>query len=131
MTKRVLSEIRKTARGLFFPSEKDAPFRTISFPNAGEVNAHNITMLTQQSADRPVEEVSFDEFFEELTREQKWHGEDERAVLKKFRDLEKILRDKLSRLTIFKIGEVQKKVYILGQSAEGEWLGLETESLET
>ena len=70
-------------------------------------------------------------FFAELTKVQKWHAEDDKAVVRRYQDLVGVLRETLTNLKVFKIGAVRVKIAILGKTTSGTWAGLETDSLET
>lgn len=110
-------------------SEKDAPYKAVLFGDA--VDRGNIAARLGQAADAAVEEVKFDSLFAELTKPEKWHGEDELAYLKKYKQLGEVLRQNLSDLKVYKVGERQLKVAIVGKASDGKWLGLTTEALET
>ena len=125
-----INVLRKAVRGLIFMSEKDAAFKVLTLPSEGDVTVDNIAELTRHP-DLPVEEVKFDRLFAELCKDQKWHGEDERAFVKRYQNLRQTLHEHLSDRKVFKLGTGQVKVYIVGKSARGLWLALATEALET
>ncbi len=131
MTHPTLTALRKAARGLMYMSEKDAPFRVVALETDEPVTKKNILKLTASPEGAPVSEEKFDRVFGLMSQDQKWHGEDEKAIVKKYQHLTKVLLNNLSDLRIFKIGQGQLKVYIVGKTREGLWLGLQTESLET
>ncbi|MBX9679501.1 MAG: nuclease A inhibitor family protein [Gemmataceae bacterium] len=122
--------LKKATRGLVYMSEKDAPFKTVILGKE-PVDPKNIAVLLQQPADAAVEELNFDKVFGELTKPEKWHGEDELAYLKKYKHLAEMLREHLSDLKVFKVGERILKVAIVGKATDGQWLALTTEALET
>lgn len=131
MSKSALAALRKAARGLLYMSEIDAPFKAIALKDSVAPTEATIAELLHAPADSPVEEVPFAKFFAELTKPEKWHAEDDKAVIKRYRDLVTALRDHLKELKVFKVGRVRVKIAILGKSATGQWIGLETNSLET
>jgi len=131
MSKAVLTALRKATKGLLYMSEKDAPFKVISTEKLTAPTTATIAEILHQPTDSPVEEVAFTKFFAELTKPQKWHAEDDKAVIKRYQDLLAAMREHLTGLKVFKIGKVRVKIAILGQSESKEWMGLETDSLET
>ncbi len=131
MANPALSALRKTVKGLLYMSEKDAPFKIVSFKDDVTPSESNVAQLVHAPADSDVEEIAFVKFFAELTKAQKWHAEDDKAVVKRYQDLLGVLRETLTGLKVFKIGKVRVKIAILGKSATGQWVGLETDSLET
>lgn len=124
-----VTALRKAVRGLLYMSEKDAPFRVFAFDEADVPTKDTIAGLMKSAG--PVEELPFAKFFGELTQARKWHAEDDKAVVKRYQDLVDVLREHLRGLKVFKIGEVRVKIVIVGQTPEGRWIGLETDSLET
>jgi hypothetical protein len=122
--------LKKATRGLTFMSEKDAPFKTVSLGNEA-IDKENIASRLNQPADAAVEELKFDAMFAELTKPEKWHGEDELAYLKKYKHLAQTLREHLTDLKVYKVGERILKVAIVGKANDGQWLALTTEALET
>ncbi len=131
MANPALNALRKAVRGLLYMSEKDAPFKTIALKDEPVPTAANVATLVHAPADSPVEEVPFAKFFTELTKAEKWHAEDDKAVVKRYQALLAVLRETLTGLKVFKIGKVRVKIAILGKSVSGQWVGLETDSLET
>ena len=51
--------------------------------------------------------------------------------MKKFRDLQQTLQDTLSDVKVFRVGETNLDIYVVGKTPEGEWAGLKTEAVET
>lgn len=131
MSKSALSALRKATKGLLYMSEKDAPFKVIAFNDDDPLTGENIAAHLQAPAESHVEEVPFAKFFAELTKPQKWHAEDDKAVIKRYQDLHAVLRETLTGLKVFKVGKVRIKIAIVGKSDSGQWVGLETDSLET
>jgi hypothetical protein len=130
MTHPAQTALKKATRGLLYGSEKDAPFKVVSL-KGDTVTASNIAELVGKPADSPVETVPFERFFGELTTTHKWHSTDDRAVVKRYQDLADLLRKELTHRHVFKIGQVKVTIAIVGQAADGTWIGLETDSLET
>ncbi len=126
----LLAALRKGVRGLVYSSEKDAPFR-VRQVKAREINATNVAEQMGVSDKKPVEEVAFGRFFGELTKVQKWHAEDDKAVVKRFQDLAALLRGNLTDLRVYKVGKTRVNVFILGKLDAENWAVLETDALET
>ena len=131
MANPALNVLRKATKGLLYMSEKDAPFKVIELKEGETPTAANVVELLGAPAASPVEEVTFGKFFGELTKVQKWHAEDDKAVVRRYQDLVGVLRETLTNLKVFKIGAVRVKIAILGKTSSGTWAGLETDSLET
>jgi hypothetical protein len=131
MANPALNILRKATKGLLYMSEKDAPYKVLALKEGETPTVANVVELLHAPAGSPVEEVAFGTFFAALTKVQKWHAEDDKAIVRRYQDLVGVLRETLSNLKVFKIGAVRVKIAIMGKTAAGTWAGLETDSLET
>ncbi len=120
------------SQGLLYPSESDEPFTTFTWKEAGgELTKEQLLKLARKPAGSPVQEVALQDFFKDLTTEQDWHGDEERAAVKKYRDLLAVIRQKLPDAKVFKVGKTKVSVFIVGKTADGDWAGLKTTAVET
>jgi hypothetical protein len=105
-----LEALEAAAAGLLYPSESDEP----------------ITAMTWKAeptfSGKSVEEQTLAEFFAEL--EQGDEGE-------KFKRLRRVIEKSLPGAKVYRVGEVRVDVYIVGKTAQGDWMGLQTLSVET
>lgn len=131
MSSAATTALKKAVRGLLFPSEKDAPFAVRTLKTDVNVTKTRVAALVGQPEDAEVEELPFVKFFEAYTQIRKWHAEDDKAVVKRYQDLVATVRAHLREVKVFKIGRVRLKVVVVGKTAEGTWLALETDALET
>src|SRR5689334_18623584 len=100
MSNPALNVLRKATKGLLYMSEKDAPFKVVALKEGETPTAANVVELLRAPAGSPVEEVAFGTFFAELTKVQKWHAEDEKAVVRRYQDLVGVLRKTLTNLKV-------------------------------
>ena len=127
-----LSALKKASKGLLYQSESDEPFKAFGWGKAeGRLTKKKILELSKHDPDSPVDEVSLDDFFQDLTQEQDWHGEEEKADVEKYQTLLKAIREQLSGVKVFKVGDTEKDIYIVGKTKEGDWVGLKTTAVET
>jgi hypothetical protein len=119
----VLTILGKAAEGLRYPSETDAPFEPFSWGRAdSDLTPEKAARLAGASAADPVEEQSADDFFQYL---------DAAENADQFRKLRQAVTAQLSGLRVFRIGQVNIDVYLVGRTKDGEWAGLTTHSVET
>ena len=132
MPSAAVTALKKASKGLLYPSETDAPFTVFTWGKAeGELAPEKVRKLAKHSADDPVEEVSLPDFFKDLTAEQDWHGNKEKAQVNRFRELQQAIQTNLSDPKVFRAGETNVDIYIVGKTAEGDWVGLKTRAVET
>lgn len=78
-----------------------------------------------------VRETSLDKLAAAVTTDQDWHGPDEQAVVQKYRRLFELLKNKLRELKVFRVGDIEVTIYIVGRTPQGDWAGLKTWAVET
>jgi hypothetical protein len=117
-----LEALRKASKGLVFPNETDAPLEPFAWKGGGELTSEDLLKLAGADPSTPVEATTLDRFFRVVPRE-------DRA---KFDKLAKVLQEQLSVVKVYKLGEeAEKPVYVVGQTADGQWAGLKTTVVET
>jgi nuclease A inhibitor-like protein len=111
--------LEAACKGLLYPSESDEPFEFVRLEGAGRksLTAERLLAALGLDAATPVREQTVDAFFEALPEEE-------------FGALRKALEAELRGLKVFRVGEVEVKVYVMGRAA-GAWVGLRTMSVET
>jgi len=132
MSHATVEALKKASKGLLYQSETDAPFEVFTWRGGKNgLSKKKVLELGKHDAGAPVEEESLDDFFGELTKEEDWHGPEEKADAKKYQSLLKAVKEHLSGAKVFKVGEREKAVYIVGKTPEGDWAGLKTKAVET
>lgn len=124
-------EITHACEGLFYVSETDAPVLAFSGSEATEVSGEIILHQTGGKAEERVKEIAIDDFFGRLTAVKDWFGEREKAMAKKFLDLQKLIEENLSDLKVIKIGAIRLRIYVVGIDNAGRLMGIMTEAVET
>jgi hypothetical protein len=127
-----LDALKQATQGLTYQSESDAPFQTFTWQGGGDkLSKDGVLKLSGHKPKAKVEEVSLDDFFKDLTTDQDWYGAEEKATAQKYRDLLRTVKDQLSGARVFKVGKVNKDVYIAGKTRDGAWAGVQTKAVET
>jgi hypothetical protein len=115
---------------LVWLSESDYPFEVIDW----QIESIDPVMLLQQ-IDRPedtlVEVVELEAFFATATQEHDWYDESELETVKRYRYLLEILRTNLQEVAVYRVGEIEIEVYILGKTSSNAIAGLKTKMIET
>lgn len=110
--------LKQACAGLLYPSESDEPLRVHELESQGTAEEALEAYGAQGLA-----EVPFDEFFHDFQ-------ESDPANLR-ITELKEKLQSLLYDLRVFRCGEVEVSVFILGQSGASRWICLETLSVET
>lgn len=127
----LLEELGQATAGLLFMSEADYPFQTVRWEGLTEVTPQYLRDLTGRGADSPVASRSVDEFFNVAMSEQSWKGEAQLAEARRYQALVRMLRENLEDLRVYRVGEIDVAVFIVGRGPAGNWIGLSTRVIET
>jgi len=115
-----LAILADATKGLTYPSESDASLEPFRRPGT-EDDPIRIA-LALRGKNGPVTEQTAAEFFAELEA-----GDD----AARFKKLHTLLTTALSDVRIFRIGNVEIDIYLIGKTKTGDWCGLHTKSVET
>ncbi len=132
MSNQVKEILVKTAQGLLYPSESDYPFEYTAWDTeAKKLTKKLVRQFAGKSSAEPVKTQSLDEFFSNVTEIKDWYGEEEKATAAQFSQLKETLQGILKDIQVFKVGEIEITVFIMGKTTEGTCAGLSTKVIET
>ncbi len=127
----LLAELKEATEGLTFMSESDYPFEVLHWKGAAEVNAEYLRELEGLSADAPVKVTSVDEFFKVAASEAEWKSKEAITTARRYQALVQLLEENLTDLKVYRIGEINISVYVIGKLATANWIGISTQVVET
>jgi hypothetical protein len=128
---RLYAELREATRGLLFMSESDYPFEVVRWEGIEEMSPEYLRAAAAGDATARVEERTITDFFRVAAGEQEWKGEAELALAKRYQSLIRLLEENLKEVKVYRVGEINIGIYVLGRSEEGNWLGVSTRAVET
>jgi hypothetical protein len=133
--KELLDLLKAKAKGLLTMSESDYPLKPFVWERAKvgaeTMTAQTLTAYRKIPEVKPIAEVDFAAFFAPATKDESWHGPEEKASAEGFRQLVAALQANLTELKVYKVGDAKKDVYIIGKTAEGDFGGVTTKVVET
>ena len=127
----IVSELREASAGLLFMSESDYPFEVVLWEGRSEISPEFLRQLTYEASDAAVQTQAVEEFFRVAASEAEWRGAKELVEAKRYQAIIKLLKENLSELKVYRVGQTNIPVYIVGKSLSGNWLGLATRVVET
>ena len=127
----VTEQLKKACNGLLCMSESEYPFEVFIWESETPLTPEHIRKITNHPQNTPVEIMGIDKFFAAATTPQDWYGEEENETLKKYQALVGILKENLSSLEVYRLGEREIDVYIVGTTSSGDKAGLSTKVVET
>jgi hypothetical protein len=123
--------LKEAVAGLTFISETDAPLEVVFWPgDATELDKKLLAELAQVPMTEKIAVVEIDDFFAEVTAEQDWHNEEEKAEVKRFQQLVELLKTRLQSARAYRVGETRITVYVVGKVAGG-FAGVKTVVVES
>lgn len=119
---------------LLYPSESDEPIEPVEtyLSMAEPLTVSHIKEWLMLPPSNYVEEQPEADFWAPVTTIEDWFGDDEKATATKFQALKTKLETTLTDRQVFRVGNTEIDVYLLGKRAEGEpRVGLKTKVVET
>jgi hypothetical protein len=126
----ILAELERAAAGLFYMSESDYPFETVCFEVGEKLGPERLRELTGSGEDARVEVRSLEDFFRDSRAVELPRGGGTPRPAS-FHSLVRLLSENLTDVKVYKVGEINIPVLVLGRSASGRWLGVSTRVVET
>ena len=130
MSSEIVEKLKEASTGLLMMSESDYPFEVVQWEGAAPATQEKILQLTG-SQDLPIEVVDLDYLFRNCAFEQEWHNELQKKDVKKFQKLIQMLKDNLTDICVYRVGQINIDAYIIGQTKDGHLAGVVTKLVET
>lgn len=131
----LIQQLTALSIGLLYMSESDFPLEPFVWTqeNFGDSEAtpESLARFLKEPENTPIESPSPEVVWEPMTIEEEWFGEEEKEAARRFQALKAFINETLTDLKAFKVGEVEKAVYILGKTPEGDFAGIKTTVIET
>ena len=64
--------------------------------------------------------LAVDDFFARATPEEDWHDQEERETVKQVQNLVSVLKQNLSQLQVYRVGNINIDAYIVGMTPSGD-----------
>ena len=130
-------KLAQTITGLSYTSETDCGFETVIWkPESGaeafaSVDAVIVLRLAGKPPETEIKEIAFGDFFAKLTAAQDWYGDEEKATVRRYQNLQNLLAENLRDPKVFKVGAIEIDIYIVGVDQAGNIAGVKTKAVET
>jgi hypothetical protein len=119
--------LKQATDGLLMTSESEYPFEVFTW-EFGQLN--ETTVLEKTGLKGTVKLVEIDDFFRNSVTAEDWHEDEEKEAVRKFQNLVNVLKTNLTDLQVYKIGNREIDVYIIGNTPDGI-AGVSTKVIET
>ncbi len=129
----LMTQLKQACNNLLWISESEYPFEVFCWQDqsASDLTDQKLLEVTHHSMDTIVKTDEFDSFFEVVTQPQDWYGDEEIATMKQYQQLVATLKQHLSNLKVYRLGEINLDIYVVGQTPDSHLAGITTKAVET
>jgi hypothetical protein len=126
-------ELEAASAGLTYGSEADRPFSFFFLEGAGDEppGVEAFARLLGEPPGSPAEERSLDHFFSGHTEASDPYDVQTQRIRPRYEALRDLLRTRLRGATVYRLGRIEIRCYVVGGDGKGNLAGLETVSVET
>jgi hypothetical protein len=137
-TAEIIDLLTTATTDLLWSSESDYPFEIVTWPQGTELTP---TALFGKSpaavgvqptvGNRPIETMTVTDLFAPVLTIEDWYEAEELAQVNRYTDLLHAIESNLVDPQVFRVGEVEIAIYIVGKTPAGDLVGLKTHVVET
>jgi Nuclease A inhibitor-like protein len=129
-TLEVLDLLKQATIDLLWSSESDYPFEIVTWEPGIEMTTATLFSNLDQ-ADLAIESIDLTNFFEPVLIVEDWYEAEELAQVDRYTNLLQTIDSNLTEVKVFRIGEIEIDIYIVGKTPSGDIVGLKTQVVET
>ncbi len=129
-TAETIDRLKQATADLVWTSESDYPFEVVQWHPDTELTPPAL-VKDLQPADRPIETIALTDFFAPALQTEDWYSKEELATVDRYQKLLSTIASNLSDVQVFRVGEVEVEVYIVGKTTDSDLVGLKTQVVET
>ncbi|MGB3295899.1 MAG: nuclease A inhibitor family protein [Phormidesmis sp.] len=138
-TSELKAQLEAACKDLWWRSEADYPL-TVVWQSAADVSAASdgsslnselVRQLMSCDDDAEVEEGNVEGFFERSLTPHAWHTDEDKARISRLQHLKTLLTTALVNPQVYRCGEAEVSMSVLGRTSEGHVAGVQTTVVET
>lgn len=125
--------LKSALDGLLYQSEADYPLEFVCWAKKpGEnLDCDFVRRQLEVGQDINIQEADAEALLQDCCRIEKWFKENEVAMAQGFQKLRDIINQLLKNLRLFRIGEIEITVVVVGEDDQGNIVGFKTMAIET
>lgn len=128
---KIIQTLEEHTKDLVFISETDGYFSTIQWTSKEDLlDSKKLRKYLNKVSDLPIQQITVEQFFKNKQKIKEHYSDKKKASALRFQQLVSCINSNLENPTVFKIGQIKKEVYIIGQ-VKGDYIGLKTNVVET
>ena len=128
-TAEIIARLRQASSDLLWSSESDYPFEVVTWQQGVELTP--TALLSNLTGDDHVESIALNDLFSPIITVENWYEDEELALVDRYKALLQTIESNLLEVQVFRVGEIEIAIYIIGKTAAGDIIGLKTYMVET
>ncbi len=129
-TATVIDRLKQATTDLLWSSESDYPFEIVSWELGIELTPSDL-FSNIYDTDLEIESIALIDLFEPVLTIEDWYEQAELDLVDRYTNLLDSINNNLFEVQVFRVGEVEIDIYIIGKTPTGDIVGLKTRSVET
>jgi hypothetical protein len=129
-TPEIIDRLKQVTVDLLWSSESDYPFEIVTWARDVEM-IPAVLFSDLLDPNSVVESIALTDFFAPVLTIEDWYEAEELAQVDRYTDLLDSIESNLSEVKVFRMGEVEIAIYIVGKTPDGDIVGLKTHAVET
>jgi Nuclease A inhibitor-like protein len=129
-TAEIIDRLKQATTDLLWSSESDYPFEIVSWELGIELTPSDL-FSNIYDTDLEIESITLTDLFEPVLTIEDWYEQVELDLVDRYTNLLDSIDTNLSEVQVFRVGEVEIDIYIIGKTPTGDIVGLKTRSVET
>jgi hypothetical protein len=137
-TAEIIDLLKQATTDLLWLSESDYPFEIVTWgkdvdltPEALFSNLPDVNNALLRQSGYEIETMTVADFFAPVLTIEDWYQAEELAQVDRYTDLLDAIDTHLTDVKVFRLGEVEIAIYIVGKTPDGDPIGLKTHAVET
>ena len=129
-TAEIIDRLKQATKDLLWSSESDYPFEIVTWELGVELTPSDL-FSNIYDTDLAVESITLIDLFEPVLTIEDWYEQAELDLVDRYTNLLDSINTNLAQVQVFRVGEVEIDIYIIGKTPTGDIVGLKTLSVET
>lgn len=132
-TAEIIDRLKQATQDLVWVSESDYPFEVVTWKCGTQIDP-KVLFTSPTVADLinvPIESITLKDFFAPAITIEDWYEQAELTQVDRYQKLLQAIESNLTEVTVFRVGEIEIAIYIIGKTPNGDLVGLKTQIVET
>lgn len=128
-TATIIDRLKQATTDLLWSSESDYPFELLTWDRNTELTP--AALFRDLTDDDLIESISLTDLFSPVITVEDWYESAELALVDRYKALLQTIESNLSEVQVFRIGDIEIAIYVVGKTPTGDIIGLKTYTVET